>query len=158
MTQQVRSTKGFRRRGALLATSALIALLAAAGIVVAVWSGGGRTLAAAPSQPGGDEGEIRSLVVDFVAAVESGDARRTASLLCRDEAAEYLDRLEPDLLDAEPTAPEDRSVVVQQVAVRGTVAEVTLVRPAQADVVRTLWASKEQGRWTICSDAGPRSG
>jgi hypothetical protein len=100
---------------------------------------------------GDDEQRIVTAVMDFAVAVERGVPREMASLMCEEEARDFLDSVaDPDV--EEPVVVEDMAPVrIAAVRVFGDRALVRFRR--RTDEVRTLYCRREADRWTVCANA-----
>ncbi|MEU2122778.1 Rv0361 family membrane protein [Nocardia niwae] len=106
-----------------------------------------------------DDAQIRSVLVNFAVAVESGSARQVAELLCAEEAATFTDRVSGGE-EAEQSGPsrhgERRPVDISAIDIRGDIASARVARPPSEP--RSLYLRKEDARWKVCAPVADRFG
>jgi len=98
-----------------------------------------------------DEQQLRTLVDDFVVAVERGVPREIAALLCAEEAESLLDHVDdPD--EYEPIdVTEAVPATIHGIQVFGDIAVVAVNRIT--DEVKSLYCRRVDGRWLCCEHA-----
>ncbi|MEV6326006.1 contact-dependent growth inhibition system immunity protein [Nocardia sp. NPDC051787] len=98
-----------------------------------------------------DESLILGLINEFWVAVERGIPREIATLMCAEEAEQFLDNVSDPDCD-EPVEPiGEPAFEVAGIRVFGDFALARIVR--SPDNVATLFFQHEAGMWTVCADA-----
>jgi hypothetical protein len=99
----------------------------------------------------GEEDQIRALMGNFNAAVESGDVDAVATYLCADEAATFKG-LHIDVPATAPPAPQQHAQVgLSDIQIKGQLASATLT--ATGKQTTTLYFRKEAEAWKMCAGA-----
>jgi ketosteroid isomerase-like protein len=107
-----------------------------------------------------EKNDIRSLVGDFAAAVDSGDAATVAQYLCAEEAAALTAaggaEQAPTSAPAAGDAAAAPAASASEITVKGDVASavVSATDAAQdSSAAKTMYFAKEDGAWKVCMAA-----
>jgi hypothetical protein len=118
-------------------------------VVIGVLAAGGAALYFL--LPHGDEADVRTVVDNFVTAVDNSDTQQIVSLLCEEEAEGITEDDDADLSGSWPTALFPLDLDITEVQVIGDNAAAKVSRADQDPY--PLYLRRDGGVWKVCADA-----